>query len=118
MGWGKVGWNIRRLDGMAMKIINVIIVTFIIKLYRSIVSWDAILLRKSIGSRRLLLIGLFNYVLSYLFKWGSSSLLPSMKCIAPIDHLKIAAMLTDSIFALLRLILLCHENASLLPSMS
>jgi hypothetical protein len=103
---------------MAMKIINVIIVTFIIKLYRSIVSWDAILLRKSIGSRRLLLIGLFNYVLSYLFKWGSSSLLPSMKCVTPIGHLKIAAMLADSIFALLRLILLCHENASLLPSMS
>jgi hypothetical protein len=60
MSWSKVGWNIWRLDGMAVEIIDVIVVPFIIKLNGSVVSWNAILLRKSVrGSCWLLLICLF-----------------------------------------------------------
>jgi hypothetical protein len=56
---GKVWRNIWRLDCMAMEIIDVIVVAFFIKLYGSIISWNAILLRKSVRGCRLLLICLF-----------------------------------------------------------
>jgi hypothetical protein len=59
MGRGKVRGNIWRLEGVAMEVIDVIVVALFIKLNGTIVSWNAILLRKTVRGCWLLLICLF-----------------------------------------------------------
>jgi hypothetical protein len=59
MGRGEVRGDIWRLEGVPMEVIDVIVIALFIKLNGTIVSWNAILLRKTVRGSWLLLICLF-----------------------------------------------------------
>jgi hypothetical protein len=59
MGRGKVWRDIWRLEGVAMEVIDVIVIALFIELNGTIVSWNAILFRKTVRASWLLLICLF-----------------------------------------------------------